>query len=190
MEVYSWGRDNTKIQLTTGNPLFPAQMKNAHRPEGIIPNLPLGVREGGREGGSLPLGRWFPWQRPIQAVLHIQGCLWHRLVHFRPTTPGNLCNYVKSLPRALERDFAELVSRTGSWHKTRKQWMSSTMTTDISAMGIWFAFLQTSDWRNETSAHLPPPCHTAYRAAATDMGNLQHRALLHFHCSALAKIFH
>lgn len=37
------------MQLTTGNPLFPAWMKNAHRLEGIIPNLPLGVREGRRE---------------------------------------------------------------------------------------------------------------------------------------------
>ena len=104
--VFAGRAEKTKIQLTTGNSSFPVSIKSAHRLEGVIPSPPMGGREFTSRQVASPAEANAAGAAAYKAVCD-------RLVHLSPRTP------VKPLPHALERDFAELVSLTGSWHSRK-----------------------------------------------------------------------
>lgn len=57
-----------------------------------------------------------------------------------------LCNWIKPLPRVLQRDFAELVSLTGSWHKSTKGWWAHQWLLVSLLWGTNFHFFRLEKW--------------------------------------------
>lgn len=109
----------------------------------------------GRRPGVYLGGGRFPGRGRCCLCYRTRGRLLHRFIHW--STPGKLCSKVKPHPRALERDLAELVSVTGSWHKSRKGWWAQRLTC-ISAQGTSFHFfrLQLEEMKPVLSANLLP----------------------------------
>lgn len=114
------------------------------------------------EGGSLPPGSWLLQQLPV--LLHIRQFATQAHSH-EPCYSREFVEPSKAPSKCPGKRLCWL--GLTHWFLTQKQkgMMTSPMTTDISAMGNQLPFLPTSDWGNETSVHLPSPCHTFCKAA-------------------------